>query len=363
MSELESTAGRTEAAAVWQRRIGLPRHLRAVDGRDELVAVVRDIRAELGFARLMLVTGQAVSLEIGQALAPDAVRFRVEESSVEVALALAADPGVAAADALLAVGGGKAIDVAKYAGRQAGLPVVSVPTQLSTDGICSPISVLTDESGHVESLSAQLPIAVVADIEMFASAPPRTTRAGLGDALANCTALVDWRLAASAGREQVDDFAALLAQAAFEAVYGSDVGPLGHGKPEPDFLTRLLNALVLSGLAMEIAGSSRPCSGAEHLISHAIDRLLPGVAYHGEQVAFGALIAARLQGGDWRSLKRFLEAAGMREACAGFGLSVARLIEIVRAAPATRPERYTCLDETRLDAKTLKPLLEEVLSA
>lgn len=362
MSDLESAADRTEAAAVWQRRIGLPRHLRAVDGRDELVAVVKEIRAELGFARLMLVTGQAVSLEIGRALAPDAARFGVEESSVEVALELAADPGVAAADALLAVGGGKAIDVAKYAGRQAGLPVVSVPTQLSTDGICSPISVLMDPLGHVESLPAQLPIAVVADIKMFASAPPRTTRAGLGDALANCTALVDWRLAASAGRERVDDFAALLAQAAFEAVYGSDVGPLGRGKPEPDFLTRLLNALVLSGLAMEIAGSSRPCSGAEHLISHAIDRLMPGTAYHGEQVAFGMLIAARLQEGDWRSLKRFVEAAGMREVCAGFGLTVARLTEIVQAAPATRPGRYTCLNEMRLDAKTLKPMIEEVLS-
>lgn len=363
MSELESTAGRTEAAAVWQRRIGLPWYLRVVENRGELQAVVEEICAELGFARVLLVTGQAISLEIGKALAPDAVRFQVENSSVEVACELAANPATDEADCLLAVGGGKAIDVAKYAARRVRLPVVSVPTQLSTDGICSPISVLTGDSGRVESLAAQLPIAVAADIESFASAPARTTRAGLGDVLANSTALADWRLAAETGSEQVDDFAALLADAAFEAVYGSDAGSLGGGKPERDFLRRLLNALVLSGLAMEIAGSSRPCSGAEHLISHALDGLLPGTAYHGEQVAFGTLIAARLQGGDWRALKRFAQTAGMRDVCAGFGLSVARLTEVVQAAPATRPDRHTCLDETRLDAKTLEPVIEEVLSA
>ena len=62
---------------------------------------------------------------------------------------------------------------------------------------------------------------------------------------------------------------------------------------------------------MEIAGSSRPCSGAEHLISHALDALHPGTAQHGEQVAFGALVATRLQGGDWGALREFMLSAGM----------------------------------------------------
>ena len=81
---------------------------------------------------------------------------------------------------------------------------------------------------------------------------------------------------------------------------------------------------MLSGLAMEIAGSSRPCSGSEHLISHAIDQLYPGTARHGEQVAFGALLCSRFQGEDWPALKRLMASAGMERAVSGFGLSEER---------------------------------------
>ena len=171
----------------------------------------------------------------------------------------------------------------------------------------------------------------------------------------------DWRRAEAAGREQADDFAALLAEAASDLVTGTDVTSLRDGPLDIEFLNRLLHGLVLSGLAMEIAGSSRPCSGSEHLVSHAIDRLYPGTARHGEQVAFGAVLCSRFQGEDWPVLGQLLSNAGMQSAATGFGLSESQVLAAVRAAPETRPGRYTVLDEIDLSDAALAPMVREVL--
>jgi glycerol-1-phosphate dehydrogenase [NAD(P)+] len=114
---------------------------------------------------------------------------------------------------------------------------------------------------------------------------------------------------------------------------------------------------------MEIAGSSRPCSGSERLISHSIDRLWPGTALHGDQVAFGAVLCTRLQGGDWQALGELLANAGMGTATNGFGLSESEVVAAVQAAPATRPGRYTVLDEIDLSDAALAPIVREVLLA
>ena len=105
---------------------------------------------------------------------------------------------------------------------------------------------------------------------------------------------------------------------------------------------------------MEIAGSSRPCSGAEHLISHALDARHPGTAQHGEQVAFGTLVATHLQGGDWPALREFMVGAGMSGPVSGFGLSEAELIEVVQGAPSMRPERHTILSEPTCTKEAIK---------
>jgi glycerol-1-phosphate dehydrogenase [NAD(P)+] len=240
--------------------------------------------------------------------------------------------------------------------------VIVVPTQLTADGIASPVSVIRVQDGTLHSGHGRLPIAVAVDLDVIAAAPPERTRAGLGDLLANRTALVDWRLAAAAGKAEVDDFAALLAQSAADLVHASELSGLAAGRPDAAFLHRLLRGLVLSGLAMEIAGSSRPCSGAEHLISHALDALRPGTAQHGEQVAFGALVATCLQGGDWVALRDLMVAAGMSGAASGLGLSAEELIEVVRAAPSMRPERHTVLSEPACTAEVVADAVGEVLA-
>jgi glycerol-1-phosphate dehydrogenase [NAD(P)+] len=214
----------------------------------------------------------------------------------------------------------------------------------------------------LRSGSGRLPIALAVDLAVVAAAPAARTRAGLGDLLANPSALHDWHLAAAAADEEVDDFAALLSQSAFDLVCAPGPVALADGPAPPEFLHRLLRGLVLSGLAMEIAGSSRPCSGSEHLISHALDTLHPGTAQHGEQVAFGALIATHLQGRDWRALRDFMRAAGLNEAARGFGLSAADIVAVVRAAPSMRPARHTVLSEAGVTAAAIEQALADVLA-
>jgi glycerol-1-phosphate dehydrogenase [NAD(P)+] len=345
----------------------LPRYLRAVEGRDELVRLLGEVTTALGFERVGVVSGSTYTAGLGADLAralaavsPDPVRV---ESNTQAEVNRVAGSGIGAADVVVAIGGGKTIDVAKSACDAAGLPLIVVPTQLTADGIASPVSVIRAADGTLHSGHGRLPIAVVVDLEVIAASPPERTRAGLGDLLANRTALVDWRLAAEAGAEEVDDFAALLAQSAADLVYGIEPLGLARARPHHAFLHRLLRGLVLSGLAMEIAGSSRPCSGAEHLISHALDARRPGTAQHGEQVALGTLVATRLQGGEWLELREFMLSAGMVGAASGFGLREQELTDVVLAAPSMRPDRYTVLSDPACSRAAVGEAVRDVLAA
>jgi glycerol-1-phosphate dehydrogenase [NAD(P)+] len=350
-----------------RRYMELPHYLRAVHGRSELVRLLGEVTAGLGFETVGVVSGATYTAALGAdlaaalpAMSPEPVRV---EANTQAEVDRVAGSGVAAADVVVAIGGGKTIDVAKSACASADLPLIVVPTQLTADGIASPVSVIRGTDGTLHSGHGRLPIALVVDIDVIASSPPERTRAGLGDLLANRSALVDWRLAAEAGGEEVDDFAALLAQSATDLVFSSAPTGLADGGPDIAFLHRLLRGLVLSGLAMEIAGSSRPCSGSEHLISHALDALHPGTAQHGEQLAFGTLVATRLQGEDWGALRAFMSSAGMAGPVAGFGLGEQELVAVVRAAPSMRPDRYTILSDAAASEGRVTAAIRDVLAA
>ncbi len=345
----------------------LPRYLRAVNGQPELTAALEELAGALDFERLAIVGGTTFTQRLARDLAEALPRAGepppgVEANTEREVARLAASAALRDADAVVAVGGGKTIDVAKSACAVAELPLIVVPTQLTADGIASPVSVIRDATGDLRSGPGRLPIAVAVDLDVVAAAPPARTLAGLGDLLANPCALHDWRLAAAAGGAEVDDFAALLSQSAFDLVHAPAPAGLAEGSPPTEFLHRLLRGLVLSGLAMEIAGSSRPCSGAEHLISHALDARHPGTAQHGEQVAFGALLATRLQGGDWRGLRGFMQDVGLRDAAAGFGLPADEVATVVLAAPSMRPDRHTVLSEPAATAEAIGEAVADVLA-
>ena len=184
------------------------------------------------------------------------------------------------ADAIVAIGGGRRLDVAKLAAARAGLVNIAVPTQLSHDGICSPVAVVPNAEGRPESLGATAPRAVVISLPTLRAAPVASIAAGLGDLLANPLALRDWALATERGLETIDQQAWDYSSESFEAVeIFLDRDPALSEK-DPDFLRHLADALVLSGMSMICSGTSRPASGGEREISHAIDELYGGRGMH-----------------------------------------------------------------------------------
>jgi glycerol-1-phosphate dehydrogenase [NAD(P)+] len=245
-------------------------------------------------------------------------------------------------DVLIGVGGGRVIDVTKFAGARRILPVVSIPTSLSNDGISSPVAVIRFRK-EARSVGVNTPTAVLVDLEAVTTAPVRNLKAGVGDLLSNISATNDWLKAYRKTHEHYDTVAALLARkSAFEMLDAR-----GVDFEDTSFLRILAEGLVLSGIAMGIAGTSRPCSGAEHLLSHAYDELYPdSQSLHGEQVAmFGVFTSLLQEEPSWPAQAEFLKANELIATPAELGLDFDKFKKVLALAPATRPGRYTVLDE------------------
>jgi glycerol-1-phosphate dehydrogenase [NAD(P)+] len=264
------------------------------------------------------------------------------------------------ADAIVAVGGGRCLDVAKLAAARAGLTIIAVPTQLSHDGICSPVAVVPDETGLNQSLGALAPRAVYVSLPTLAQAPVDSVRAGLGDLLANPLALRDWALAARRGLEEIDPRAWDLSVESLEMIRPDLESDPERLAKDPAFLRRLADALILSGMAMICAGTSRPASGGEHEISHAIDASYKGRALHGAQVAFGCIVSIELYGEDGRAFRSRLGSLGLPRHPAELGLEREELVHLLLRAPDTRPGRFTILEDADLDADRARALIGRI---
>ena len=264
------------------------------------------------------------------------------------------------ADAIIAIGGGRCLDVGKLAAARSGLIVIAVPTQLSHDGICSPVAVVPDASGRAQSLGALEPRAVYVALPTISGAPKASVRAGIGDLLANPLALRDWALAAERGLEEIDQRAWDLSSQSFEAIepfLDRDVDDLAG---DAGFLEALAHALVLSGTSMICAGTSRPASGAEHEISHAIDHLFGGRAHHGAQVAFGTIFSVALHGEDIDGFIRRLVHLGLPASPGDLGLTHEDTAKVLLEAPDTRPGRFTVLEDANLDNDSALELVDRI---
>jgi glycerol-1-phosphate dehydrogenase [NAD(P)+] len=271
--------------------------------------------------------------------------------SLEQAAALAAMAIEDGVTLMVGVGGGRVIDTVKLAAARTGTDFISVPTTISHDGISSPVASLRGTDRRRRSYAAAMPAGIVVDVEVISSAPEATVRSGAGDLASNLTAVRDWRLADRRGEDRFDAFSAMIAESASKPVL--DLTDLAS----PGAHDALAKGLILSGLAMAAAGTSRPCSGAEHLISHSLDRLLEAPALHGEQVALGTLFsAAAHDDGLHDEVRKFFERVGLPTRPADLGITDEEMIEAVRRAPETRPERFTILNA--LDDEDISRLYE-----
>ncbi|WP_299263022.1 NAD(P)-dependent glycerol-1-phosphate dehydrogenase [Halorientalis sp.] len=266
----------------------------------------------------------------------------IQEASFEavervIETARAADVGF-----LIGVGGGKVIDITKMAADQLGRGFVSVPTAASHDGIVSGRgSVPGEDTRH--SVAAEPPLAVVADTEILANAPWRLTTAGCADIISNYTAVKDWQLAHRLKNVEYSEYAGALSQMTAEMLV-ENADSVKQGLEESAWI--VVKALVSSGVAMSIAGSSRPASGAEHLFSHQLDRLVPGAALHGHQVGVGSIVMEYLHSGEteWRKIRDALARIGAPTTAEELGIDDETVTESLTTAHRIR-DRYTILGD------------------
>lgn len=312
----------------------------------ELVQTLRAIDAR----RPLLMFGRTSRELIGRSLAIDCQpqfdcvvveTSGATVSEVERLQAVAVEHRV---DVVVSCGGGQVLDAGKYAAFQYGVPFVSIPTQATHDGICSPVAVIRGTAdARASSHGARAPAALLVPMHVVSRAPRRTIVSGMADVAANLIALEDWRWAHRFHDEAYDDYAALLARSAAELL----LGRRHMFSPDEPFTAEdvesLVHGLVLSGLAMTLAGSSRPCSGPEHLISHAFDALHLGTGTHGEQVAVGSGLAVRLYATDLTQVPDLFRNIGAPTSPMQIGIDFEDAIRALKMVHLVRPERNSRL--------------------
>jgi len=333
--------------AKWVHEIDLP--VKVVTGSGALAKLPEVLEVLGSYRTLALLTGPTVGPVVGKRVESSlsSYGFEVHTHTITASDAEAVSEAESfvrevGAQLVVAVGGGKVIDVAKYVAHQLGLRFVSVPTAVSHDGIASPAISLKDVNGYPVSKFAKPPLAVVADTDVIAQAPHRLLASGFGDIIGKITSVRDAILAKKIKGEYVGDYSLALARMSAAMVAGHAEAIAKH---EPEGVSALVEAAISCGVAMAIAGSSRPCSGSEHNFSHALDLVYPDKkSLHGEQVGVGTIMMAYLHGLNWRRVQRLLQTVGAPTNCEELGIPPEAIIRALLVAHRVR-NRYTILGE------------------
>jgi len=248
-------------------------------------------------------------------------------------------------DLIVGIGGGRSVDTAKLISYNLGKPFVSLPTAASHDGMASPFVSVKSDKPH--SIVATAPMGVFVDIDIIKKAPAKLLASGCGDLIANIIAVKDWQLGHKKKKEYYGRYAANLALMSAKIVMENSSEFAKKGLDA----RVIVEGLISAGVASCIAGSSRPCSGAEHLVSHALDKLAPGIGLHGEKCGLGSIMIGKLQGQDWKKIVKTLKDVGAPTSAKQIGLKPEIIVKALMIAQDLRPERYTILKEIKMTEK------------
>ncbi|NLR92661.1 iron-containing alcohol dehydrogenase [Flammeovirga agarivorans] len=279
--------------------------------------------------------------------------IHVNEASILEVERIILENDFSADELFIGFGGGSVIDVVKLISHKTNNAYLSVPSTLSNDGLYSPISRLINKSGKKESYGVTPPLGIIADINIIKKSPKVNILSGVGDLVSNLNALKDWELSNQVTNEKIDNFAVSLSLLSANSILEYAEEDLKND----EFLITLANGLVISGLAMVISGNSRPASGAEHLISHAIDELYPeDSTLHGLQVAFGQILIEQVfLGSSTSKVQEFYKNIGLTKILqANINFSDEQLENILLLSSQIRKNRYTVLDNISISNISLK---------
>ncbi|MCL2607932.1 MAG: NAD(P)-dependent glycerol-1-phosphate dehydrogenase [Methanomassiliicoccaceae archaeon] len=249
---------------------------------------------------------------------------------------------------ILAVGGGSKIDLAKITAKELNLPFISVPTSAAHDGIASGRASMKSDMGPL-SVDAVVPLAIVADTSVISKSPYRLLASGCADVISNLTAVMDWEFARRLRNEEFSRSAEALSRYSAETIIENSK-LIRPNLEESVWIA--MRPIIISGISMSVAGSSRPTSGSEHLFSHALDILHPGTALHGEQCGVGSIMMMYLHGGNWMKIRDALEDIGAPTNAKQLSLKPDDIIDALVEAHNIRKERFTILGDRGLSRET-----------
>lgn len=353
------TPSPTPPAFEKSRIMTFPRVVLAGHGVIERVG---EIASSLGFSsRGAVITGK-LTFEI----AGRHVEELLKKEGFEARCWIAGDPSIAEVERLssevrewgarfiVAVGGGARIDVAKMVASRLKIPFISVPTSAAHDGISSPRASIKGER-EAFSVEAAVPDGVIADTQVIVKSPFRFLVSGCADVISNTTAVMDWRLAQRLHNEEFSSTAAALAEYAAREIleHATLIRP---GVEESVWIA--IRPIIMSGISMSVAGTSRPSSGSEHLFAHALERIRPLTAMHGEMVGVGTIMMTYLQGGNWTVIRDALKVMGAPTTANDLGVTPEDAVTALVNAHTLRPERYTILGTSGLTREAAERLVK-----
>lgn len=313
-----------------------------------------------GFQKVSLYFGEGLCDLFGAGILKSISEANIEVSKVETVTTLDFEEiGVKSfeiandVEALIGIGGGKAIDVVKYMSFLTRLPFISIPTSTSNDGFSSSGASLMLK-GRRKSFPAKTPYGIIVDIDVIKGAPEKFIYSGIGDLVSNITALYDWKFEEENGKTIVDDFAVMISKKAVNSFVRTEFQTI----KDDLFLKELVDSLALNGIAMEIAGNSSPASGSEHLISHALDQFLPVPQLHGVQVGIATYIMSKVQNHRFQRITKVLSGTGFFDYVKTLEMKKADFVKAVEIAPSIKPNRYTYI-HVEENIKIAKKIIEE----
>lgn len=300
-----------------------------------------------GFNRIALFWGTGVkqmfwkTIEISFDSADIRVISEIEVSSINIDDAFKTSKELTQViDAIVVIGGGTVVDYGKFVAFNRQIPLFCVPTLISNDAFASPTSSL-EVDGKRRSVKTQVPQAIIIDTEVISSTPKQYLFSGIGDLLCKTTAVFDYKLAYKKRGEEVNDFAATIAKNAIDTFsYFTD-----RRFENFEYIGILASSLLMTGIAMIIAGSSRPASGSEHLISHAYDKVAKKPTLHGIQVGVAAYAVSFLQGATHERLKSDIKSSGFYDFVKENPLDKDDFDKAIMLAPDIKENFYTILSE------------------
>lgn len=239
--------------------------------------------------------------------------------------------------AVIGLGGGSAMDTAKWIGWRTGIALYQVPSLPSVNACFTRMTALRDLGG-VRYEGDAVPERVLVDFDLFDHAPPALVRGGIGDVLSCHTARHDWALGAAAGRDAPWDEEA----AAMSLVYLDEVEALAPllADGDEDGLRRLMECHRDIGWRCHELQHARFEEGSEHFFAYSFEKVTGRTIMHGELVALGVLIMSAIQENDPGRARRIVDTSQMRSDISELGVTWAEIEASLRRLPSFVEEQH-----------------------